>query len=71
MPALSKVQSSFGPPAGNDFSSPVSYAWPSRFGPRHCGQSAAEAALRELIQTDASRIAETHDFHFIGLTFEP
>src|SRR5260370_32732131 len=32
-----------GPPLGQESSSPVSGEIPSRLGPRHCGQSAAEA----------------------------
>ena len=38
-PAPVARQASGGPPAGQVFSSPVSADRPSRFGPRHCGQS--------------------------------
>jgi hypothetical protein len=34
---------SLGPLAGHSLSRPVSVERPSRFGPRHCGQSAAVA----------------------------
>src|ERR1043165_9533214 len=36
-------QASFGPPEGHAFSRPVSLDTPVRSGPRHCGQSAANA----------------------------
>src|SRR5688500_11282876 len=37
-------QSSFGPSSGHSFTRPVSLETWSRFGPPHCGQSAATAA---------------------------
>src|SRR5580704_4875428 len=37
-------QSSLGPSAGHAFKRPVSAEWPSRFTPRHCGQSSAASA---------------------------
>src|ERR1043166_4207016 len=49
MPVL--FQSNFGPPGGHSLSSPVSLLRPSRFGPRHCGQSSAEAAARPRTRT--------------------
>src|ERR1044072_1337546 len=36
---------SFVPPAGHCFSNPVSFETPLRFGPRHCGQSAASTLI--------------------------
>src|SRR5258708_38201895 len=41
MPSI--FQKRRGPPLGQEFSNPVSGEIPSRLGPRHCGQSAAEA----------------------------
>src|SRR5262245_12213709 len=36
-------QAKFGPPCGHCFSNPLSVECPSRFSPRHCGQSPAVA----------------------------
>src|SRR5262249_42569631 len=40
LPIPSAFQASGGPSVGHSFNNPVSGEWPSRFGPRHCGQSA-------------------------------
>src|SRR5580700_1659576 len=46
-PASFEVQARSGPPAGQVCSKPVSRETASRFGPRHCGQSAAKAMVAE------------------------
>src|SRR6056297_2496575 len=42
------ARSSSGPSVGHFFTSPVSGDFPSRFGPRNCGQSAAEAVFTQM-----------------------
>src|SRR5258708_40199818 len=44
LPSPVAFQTRRGPAAGQSFSSPISAEMPSRFGPRHCGQSPAAAA---------------------------
>src|SRR6185436_16192166 len=44
-------QSSFGPPAGHCLSRPVSFEFPSRSGPRHCGQSESDLSTRGVVVT--------------------
>src|ERR1700680_4696029 len=49
-------QSTRGPPAGQEASRPVSLETPSRFGPRHWGQSAALATIDNRRITERRRI---------------
>src|SRR5205814_2999788 len=44
-----------GPPWGHSLSSPFSGEWPSRLGPRHCGQSAAGTAAASSSVAAAAR----------------
>src|ERR1019366_4637844 len=61
-------QSSFGPTFGHSFNKPVSLEMPSRCGPRHCGQSSAEAAsVKMLTQVAARKNEQFFIFHLNGL----
>ncbi len=57
-----------GPPAGHCFSKPVSVERPSRFGPRHCGQSLAdpqtadEDEISRVMNAEAPRKDRVNDF---------
>ena len=49
-------QASGGPPLGHSFSRPVSVEMPSRFGPRHCGQSLPAAQAVEARRRQKRRV---------------
>src|SRR5262245_18434192 len=53
--------SCFGPSLGTALSRPVSLEMPSRFGPRHCGQSSARATS-EIVKKPTARSANLRAF---------
>jgi len=66
MPAVFAFQTSGGPSAGHSFKRPVSALLPSRFGPRHCGQSSATTTVVAAISVN--KVAEMTAGRMWGLS---